>query len=780
MNQLKEQEFKEKFEKEQLKRAVRDLDKEKIVMLKKEKEVEQERVAQEVNLAKRREKELKDEIERMEMDIKETQKIYEDKSRKVHEAAEVARKVSDQENLKRRLFEEKAQRIADLRARQNNLIGEKNTIDRIQAELKEGNMPNAADVEKMNGRINANAQTHLEDIRGIQNYNIENMKKKLDDDQRKLNSIKQDTFSFGNKPAGNLSAEEQLPRPISKRALAGQAVLENPDFKPPTGQAELYNQAYNPSLDALNNIQLENEKLKMENERLRMARMQAQDPANLPPQNFGPVRAFAQPPQDLNAARIFNSADPNFPEPQPAQVPRQGQAPYYPPARAPPQQYPPQNPPPAAVPNYPPRMPPPPQRGDFDDFLTSNFMQNQMKNVDLNEDERMLAHLTMMEADSLRMLSRIQPSSELYRFKLEQYKELSTQRAEAEKLIQEAKLKKMKRAIDMRAKEEDRRFDNQKFVDDVRKQTMAADLAKKGVIPVMQQAGLKQGLNDLNPKASTKKAADYDNPVDSDGGYNMNHGFRVHWDYVFGIPKNKKFCQLVYAIMNGDENLLDPQVVEARPCQDQNVQKNQCVIYQNNDIREIEPNKLTNLIIEVQMPTSLNNVEEYTSLGWTFINLFEVNMQLNRGKFKLPLYASPIYKNITKDAVDQLRPVMDCTILFRISYPWRDEFSNLKNLEPHLNHREFQIPALHIKQASLPGVLSSNLFGANQKAKQPQTRSSMMDESDADNDNNDTVGQLPNPARIPRPNSREGAPSTTTKPETPHDMIARSKGIKVR
>lgn len=77
----------------------------------------------------------------------------------------------------------------------------------------------------------------------------------------------------------------------------------------------------------------------------------------------------------------------------------------------------------------------------------------------------------------------------------------------------------------------------------------------------------------------------------------------------------------------------------------------------------------------------------------------------------MPLYAPPIYRNVSKDAIDQLRPVMDCTILFRISYPWKDEFSNLKNLEPHLNHRDYIIPSLHIKQASAPGVLSSNLFG---------------------------------------------------------------------
>ena len=387
-----------------------------------------------------------------------------------------------------------------------------------------------------------------------------------------------------------------------------------------------------------------------------------------------------------------------------------------------------------------------------------------MKNVDLNEDERMLVHFSMMEADALRILERIPQSSELYRFKLEQYKELSTQRAEAEKLVQETRLKKMKRALELRAKEEDRKFDNQRFLDDVRKQDIAGKLAKDGKIPKAEQVSVADGLRDLNPKPNVSRKSPGAAGGGAEGEYNLDHGFVVHWDYVFGIPKNRKFCQLVYAIMNGDEAIIEPQVVDPRPVQDQNTQKNQCIIYENNNIREIEPSKLTNLIIEVQMPTSMNNVEEYTSLGWTFINLFDLNLQLNRGKFKLPLYQPPIYKNVTADAVDQLRPVMDCTILFRISYPWKDEYSNLKNLEPHLNHRDYIIPSTHIKQASIPGVLASNLFGATgqkqQKVKQA-LQQSFANQSDEEDDHGCTEQQH---AHVGEATLRYVSPSVVAQP----------------
>lgn len=68
----------------------------------------------------------------------ETQKIYQENSKRVREPAEMAQKISDQENIKRQMFEQKAQRVADLRARQNNLAGELNMVEKIQADARNG------------------------------------------------------------------------------------------------------------------------------------------------------------------------------------------------------------------------------------------------------------------------------------------------------------------------------------------------------------------------------------------------------------------------------------------------------------------------------------------------------------------------------------------------------------------------------------------------------------------------------------------------------------------
>lgn len=788
LQKLKEEEFREKVEKETTKRAVKNLEVEKIKIIQEEKQMERERLAQEKNLLERREREVHQELERIQANIKETAKIYDEAEKRPVDLPQMAQKISDQENMRRRMFEEKTERIADLNARKNNLMAEKLNLDRIIEETRTGKLPDRDNVAKANDRIAVGAQKHLEDIRGVQNFNPDRFKEKIREDERRLENIKNGNYE-PEMPRG-------MTRPMSKQMFAGAAALQSPNmYNDGKGwltldeQEETYDpmkeQMYAPAMRVLNERAQTNQNFRRQMEEMpppnpmtfgknvNTGQFGNQNPAQMQMEGMrqmnGAGMGPASPPSMMNAAPNMdaNMYSRNRP------VAQSGQNYMQPMEQTMPQQV--QNSGQTATFGNPMMYNQPALRGDFDDFLTSNFVQNQMRNVDLNEDERMLVHLTMMEADSLRMLSRIPRDSELYRFKLEQYKELSTQRAEAEKLIQETKLRKMKRALDMRIKEEDRRFDNQRFVDDIRKQTTSNQLQKEGKIPQVQLVSPEEGLKDLNRKPQVDRGTTRKQIGADSGGYDPDHGFIIHWDYVFGIPKNQKFCQLVYAIRNGDEDVLSPEVVEPRAVRDQNVEKNQCIFYENNHIREIEPAKLTNLIVEVQMLKSLNNTDEYESLGWTFINLFDVNLELNRGKFKVPLYKPPIYQNITKEGVGLLKPVSDCSLLFRISYPWKDEYSNLKSNEPHINQRDYAIPGLHLKQASLPGVMSSNLFGEKMRPNNPVYQNDRTFDDD-------TVNDLP-PKALPM--SRRGAPandaapSTTTKPETPNDLVSKTKGFKV-
>ena len=54
-------------------------------------------------------------------------------------------------------------------------------------------------------------------------------------------------------------------------------------------------------------------------------------------------------------------------------------------------------------------------------------------------------NIAAQEFDGLRMMSKLPVNSELYRFKMDQFKEQSTVRAETEKVYQEQRLEKIRR-----------------------------------------------------------------------------------------------------------------------------------------------------------------------------------------------------------------------------------------------------------------------------------------------------------------------------------------------
>lgn len=90
---------------------------------------------------------------------------------------------------------------------------------------------------------------------------------------------------------------------------------------------------------------------------------------------------------------------------------------------------------------------------------------------------------------------------------------------------------------------------------------------------------------------------------------------------------------------------------------EETVVSKQCIFYENRELKEIPADKGANLLMEVQLPKSMNEPGDYKSLGWTFINLFDQKMNLNRGKFKLPLYRPPLIQNINMDFIENLEPV---------------------------------------------------------------------------------------------------------------------------
>lgn len=241
-----------------------------------------------------------------------------------------------------------------------------------------------------------------------------------------------------------------------------------------------------------------------------------------------------------------------------------------------------------------------PQNG-FNMYAKTNefFLQNEARSVDLNEDERMLLNLQAQEVDALRLISQIPIGTDLYRFKMEQYKELSTMRAEAEKIVQEQRLLKLRREFEKQRREEDRKYENEKWVDDQRKGVIATRLRKEVA------------------------------PIQDNNRYDPVEGFVIHWDYALGIPKRHDSCQIVFGIYINGTEIIPPKLIEPHPCEVDTAVTNRCILGENYALNDIPANSNALVIFEVQiLPSKDSTNPRVASYGWSQLDIFDSRRQL--------------------------------------------------------------------------------------------------------------------------------------------------------
>ncbi|EGR29433.1 hypothetical protein IMG5_155830 [Ichthyophthirius multifiliis] len=298
------------------------------------------------------------------------------------------------------------------------------------------------------------------------------------------------------------------------------------------------------------------------------------------------------------------------------------------------------------------------------------LLQNEVRCVDLDEEERILANLAKEEVDQLRILSRIPIGTELYRFKMEQYKELSTLKSEMEKIANEQKLQRLRREFEYQRREEDRQYDNEKWNDDQRKWIIAQRIRK-----------------DMGPTVGLKQ-------------YDQNDGLVIHWDYILGLPKRNNFAQVVFGVFNNGDTLYTPKIVDAKDCEVESAETVRCIIGDSHQVFDIPPSTDALLIMEVQLPFSKkkgDNTNKTESLGWTQLDLFDLKKELKRGKFKCPIYYPPTDQNITIEDIRHLEPIPGTWIYLRIAYPNDDDFSKQKSRYPDHTMHEYIIPRIHLR-----------------------------------------------------------------------------------
>ena len=91
-------------------------------------------------------------------------------------------------------------------------------------------------------------------------------------------------------------------------------------------------------------------------------------------------------------------------------------------------------------------------------------------------EERALMNIAAAEFDELRILSKLPKGSEIYKHKMNQYKEMSAMRSEMEKILQEQKFEKIRREYEKQKIEEERKYNHEEWLEQQQKTLLEAKL----------------------------------------------------------------------------------------------------------------------------------------------------------------------------------------------------------------------------------------------------------------------------------------------------------------
>ena len=183
----------------------------------------------------------------------------------------------------------------------------------------------------------------------------------------------------------------------------------------------------------------------------------------------------------------------------------------------------------------------------------------------------------------------------------------------------------------------------------------------------------------------------------------MDGGLTIFWDFVSGIPSKFKHCQLVYGLYEHGEERLEPKLVPKVPLELDAYKStlSKAVFGTEHEVKRLVSSPAINLIVEVQLIS-----DKTIQFGWSVIEVFTAQRQLNEGLWKLPVFRPPT--NLTIELRDFKRqvPVPNAFIFGRIAVP------GSKILQLGVNPdktSEFFVPQSHNPAATPP--MSRNPIG---------------------------------------------------------------------
>ena len=260
---------------------------------------------------------------------------------------------------------------------------------------------------------------------------------------------------------------------------------------------------------------------------------------------------------------------------------------------------------------------------------------HQSGNDNDGDDGNDMLHFIEKQTIAFKTLQDIPPNSALYAMQMNHLEMVSRLKFEADALKQKQKLEQIKQDLRMKEEEARRKREHDELVAQQRRDLIAARLRKA----IVKESGSKH----------------WGGSGDSRGAYDAQDGFAIYFDFCMGLPKSCTGIRLVYSFYEREVCKTQPRSLAL--CETESDAYGTscvCVCAARRSFERVAPNPNLRIVIEVQEITNMNQVSSmnsmptYKSIGWTTLKLFQDNMELSEGPFKLPLLPAPIDVHVLK------------------------------------------------------------------------------------------------------------------------------------
>ena len=285
---------------------------------------------------------------------------------------------------------------------------------------------------------------------------------------------------------------------------------------------------------------------------------------------------------------------------------------------------------------------------------------------DLSPEEKMVAQMNAQEHDMIRLLTQLDKNGEMYQHKLNQYKQMSKNRVQMEKLIH-------KQRIDRLCKKDG--------IDDAEHLNRIKEEEKR-----------KANLAQIEAQATNRA-------VKESVSMHKFESFRIYWDFLTGLPISVKNIDIAFSIELNNK-YQEIFAISRTECENDkfNPSTNSCEILKISDLNEIIASPELRLAIEIR---TMDDKGECELIGWSRMDIYNYMNQLINGLFVLYIFDNKdIEYSDETEFIRGLHIVPQARLYVRIAHVEGDYVNSFK---PTLQSKnKYSIPQLLNVQYDMP------------------------------------------------------------------------------